>query len=106
MLRLDGDVFLFGTAIAAPLISIKMATILRLFPAGGAHGGGRIVANRGSYSESAAERKAQAAASAASLTSGLVRRSWPKVDIGPWPGTKAVSSPSGQSRVVIASIRS
>ena len=34
------------------------------------------------------------------------RRSWPKVLIGPWPGTKAVSSPSGQSRPVIASIRS
>src|SRR5205085_11660728 len=41
------------------------------------------------------------AARAASLTKGLVARSWPKVDIGPWPGTKAVSSPIGHSRVVI-----
>ena len=37
---------------------------------------------------------------------GWSARSRPKVDIGPWPGTKTVSSPSGHSRPVIASIRS
>src|SRR5689334_7222542 len=30
MFRLDGEVFLFGTAIAAPLIAIKIATICAL----------------------------------------------------------------------------
>ena len=40
-----------------------------------------------------------------SATNGLVARSWPKVDIGPWPGTKAVSSPIGHSRWVIESSR-
>ena len=39
--------------------------------------------------------------SAASLTNWLVRRSSPKVDIGPWPGTNCVSSPSGHSSCVI-----
>src|SRR5438309_5078407 len=41
------------------------------------------------------------AANVASPTKGLVARSWPKVDIGPWPGTKAVSSPIGHRRVVM-----
>ena len=36
---------------------------------------------------------------AASDTNGLLRRSSPKVEIGPWPGTKVTSSPSGQSLV-------
>jgi len=65
MLRFDGEVFLLGTAIAAPLnawsTTIKIATICASsrrgsfwgFPAGG----GRIVANRGSYSETREERK-------------------------------------------------
>jgi hypothetical protein len=59
MLRFDGEVFLLGTAIAAPShanwTTIKIATICASSqqgplwgkPAGGA----RIVANRGSYSE-------------------------------------------------------
>src|SRR6185503_11438172 len=59
MFRLDGEVFLLGTAIAAPSTefwtTIKIATICASsqqgpfwgFPAGG----GRIVANRGPYSE-------------------------------------------------------
>jgi hypothetical protein len=59
MFRFDGEVFLLGTAIAAPLnggsTTIKIATICASsrrgsfwgFPAGG----GRIVANRGPYSE-------------------------------------------------------
>jgi hypothetical protein len=53
MFRLDGDVFLFGTAIAAPLkllSSIKIATISASSRRAGTRGGGRIVANRGSYS--------------------------------------------------------
>ena len=36
-------------------------------------------------------------ASALSDTKGFVRRSSPKVEIGPWPGTKVTSSPRGQS---------
>src|SRR4051812_4341562 len=54
MLRLDGEVFLLGTAIAAPLKSIKIATICassrQESPGGDSRGGTRIVANRGSYS--------------------------------------------------------
>ena len=42
-----------------------------------------------------------ARASTRSATNGLLRRSCPKVEIGPWPGTKTVSSPIGHSRVVI-----
>ena len=57
MFRFEGEAFLFGTAIAAPLIAIKIATILRQVSAGKTRGGGRIVANRGSYSETADERK-------------------------------------------------
>ena len=34
------------------------------------------------------------ARSARSLTKGLVRRSWPKVDIGPWPGTEWCCRPA------------
>ncbi len=56
MFRFDGEVFLFGTAIAAPLKSIKIATICASF-SGLPRGGGRIVANRGSYSVCTAERK-------------------------------------------------
>jgi len=65
MLRLDGEVFLLGTAIAAPLnasrTTIKIATICAssqqgLF-GGEPAGGGRIVANSGSYSETPNERK-------------------------------------------------
>ena len=36
---------------------------------------------------------------------GLLRRSAPKVDIGPCPGMKATSSPSGQSRPRIDAIK-
>lgn len=32
---------------------------------------------------------------AASLTKGLVRRSWPKVDLGPWPGTDDLQTVAG-----------
>ena len=45
-------------------------------------------------------------ASTSSATNGLVRRSWPKVEICWWPGTKVTSSPSGQSLPVIEAIRS
>ena len=38
-----------------------------------------------------------------SATNGLVCRSWPKVLVGPWPGTKVTSSPSGHSFWVIES---
>jgi hypothetical protein len=58
MFRLDGDVFLFGTAIAAPLIQNKNCDDLRHSQRGLPRGGGRIVANRGPYSETDAERKA------------------------------------------------
>ena len=40
-------------------------------------------------------------ASTASPTNGLLARSSPKVDIGPCPGTKRTSSPSGHSRSTI-----
>ena len=40
---------------------------------------------------------ADAARQRPSPTNGLLRRSSPKVDIGPWPGTKRTSSPSGNS---------
>lgn len=39
-----------------------------------------------------------AGANSRSATNGLARRSAPKVDIGPCPGTKRTSSPSGKSR--------
>src|SRR5690348_4803634 len=99
MFRFDGEVFLLGTAIAAPstqLASIKIATICASSYAGkpaAAAGSSRTAAPIADKREVAS----QAAASAVSLTKGFVRRSWPKVDIGPWPGTKAVSSPIGQS---------
>ena len=48
--------------------------------------------------------QAQRPRSAASPTKGLLRRSAPKVDIGPWPGTNCMSSPSGHSCVVIERI--
>ena len=51
MFRFDGDVFLFGTAIAAPSNAIKMATTSR------PSRGGRIVANRRPYSETPLKRK-------------------------------------------------
>jgi hypothetical protein len=55
MFRFDGEVFLLGTAIAAPLNSSsvinKNCDDLRLVSAGYSRGGARIVANRGSYSE-------------------------------------------------------
>src|SRR6476620_3657287 len=60
MLRLEGDVFLFGTAIQAPLKSIKMrrsAPLLSAGSGGSSRGGSRIVANRGSYSATQVERK-------------------------------------------------
>jgi hypothetical protein len=50
MFRFEGEVFLFGTAIAAPFASIKMATISCPISAGSPPGG-RIVANRGCYSD-------------------------------------------------------
>jgi uncharacterized membrane protein YecN with MAPEG domain len=54
MFRFDGEVFLLGTAIAAPLKSIKIATICALSRQepleGDSRGGTRIVANRRSYS--------------------------------------------------------
>jgi hypothetical protein len=49
MFRFDGVVFLFGTAIPAPLASIKIATICAQLGRvlwGIPRGGGRIVANR------------------------------------------------------------
>jgi len=48
MLRLDGEVFLLGTAIAAPVWILdykKLATICALLERGLPRGGGRIVAN-------------------------------------------------------------
>jgi hypothetical protein len=55
MFRFDGEVFLFGTAIAAPLnasrTTIKIATICASSQREKPAGGGRIVANRGPYSE-------------------------------------------------------
>jgi hypothetical protein len=60
MFRFDGEVFLLGTAIAAPSIqmtSIKIATICASSYAGMPRGGARIVANRGPYSETCRERK-------------------------------------------------
>jgi hypothetical protein len=51
MFRFDGEVFLFGTAIAAPLKSIKIATICASSQRDKPTGGGRIVANRRPYSE-------------------------------------------------------
>ncbi len=39
--------------------------------------------------------------SAASPTNGLLRRSSPNVEVGPWPGTNRTSSPSGHSCSVI-----
>jgi len=76
-----------------------LATISRLLN-GEPRGGGRIVANRGPYSETEAERKTE------SPTNGFVARSWPKVEIGPWPGMKLVSSPIGHSLSVMEAIRS
>jgi len=40
---------------------------------------------------------AVAPVAAPSRTKGLLRRSSPNVDAGPCPGTKVISSPSGQS---------
>jgi hypothetical protein len=51
MFRFDGEVFLFGTAIAGPLKSIKIATICASSHGDYPTGGGQIVANSGSYSE-------------------------------------------------------
>jgi len=41
-----------------------------------------------------------------SATNGLVRRSSPKVEVGPWPGMKVTSSPSGHScsRIDLSSV--
>ena len=39
------------------------------------------------------------------MTNGFVRRSVPKVDIGPWPGMNATSSPKGNSLSRIDRIR-
>jgi hypothetical protein len=50
MLRFDGDVFLLGTAMTAPLTTNKNCDDLRHVSAGKTRSGGRIVANRGSYS--------------------------------------------------------
>src|SRR3954447_18550172 len=50
MFRLDGEVFLFGTAIAAPLKSIKIARICASSQRDRPTGGSWIVANRRSYS--------------------------------------------------------
>ena len=47
-----------------------------------------------------------APASTLSATNGLVARSWAKVDIGPWPGTKRVSPPIGHRRWAMLSSRS
>src|SRR3954449_8821663 len=54
MFRFDGEVFLLGTAIPAPSnqkTAIKIATICASSRRGFPRGGARIVANRGSYSE-------------------------------------------------------
>jgi hypothetical protein len=50
MLRLEGDVFLLGTAIAAPALKKRKLRRFRAYLNGNSRGGGRIVANRGSYS--------------------------------------------------------
>jgi hypothetical protein len=62
MLRLDGEVFLLGTAIAAPVSqsSKKIGDSPRLFQRE-TRGGGRIVANGASYSEMESQRKASGA---------------------------------------------
>ena len=57
MLRFDGEVFLFGTAIAAPLIRNKNCDDLRHVSAGQAPRRHRIVANRRPYSGTTRERK-------------------------------------------------
>ena len=58
MFRFDGEVFLLGTAIAAPLkASIKIATIFASSQQAEPAGGGWIVATERPYSESAAKRK-------------------------------------------------
>ena len=57
MFRLDGEVFLLGTAIPAPSKSNKNCDDLRLVLAGRPRGGGWIVANDGSYSEMPRQRK-------------------------------------------------
>jgi hypothetical protein len=54
MFRFDGEVFLLGTAIAAPLKSIKIATICASSQRVGPVGGGRIVANAAPIADSAA----------------------------------------------------
>jgi len=59
MFRFDGEVFLLGTAIAAPLNINKNCDDLHLSRRVGTRGGGWIVANRGSYSEMREERKAE-----------------------------------------------
>jgi hypothetical protein len=58
MFRLEGEVFLFGTAIAAPVYSQKNWRRSAPHLDGLARGGGEIIAIRGPYSESSAKRKA------------------------------------------------
>jgi hypothetical protein len=57
MLRFEGEVFLLGTAIPAPAQNNKNCDDLRRFSLGNPNGGGRIVANRGPYSERRGKRK-------------------------------------------------
>src|SRR5687767_6283979 len=105
MFRLDGEVFLLETAIAAPCLSDYQKNWRLSSPrssgkpaaAAGSSRTGRPIAQ---WEPSAS---AQAPDSAASPTKGLEARSWAKVDIGPWPGTKAVSPPIGHRRPVIES---
>ena len=70
MFRLEGEVFLLGTAIPAPSNNNKNCDDLRLVQAGSPRGGGRIVANRGSYSEMTGERKAFGAIDGSSRFNG------------------------------------
>jgi len=63
MLRFDGEVFLFGTAIAAPLKRNKNCDDLCLVSAGQAPRRQPIVANRRPYSASSVQRKDRSAQS-------------------------------------------
>ena len=89
--------------LAGPARPRRLGAELRLSPAGGVRNEIQIdqaaprncrgAAGLGRQFRARPDEAAQARASTRSATKGLVRRSWPKVLIGPWPGTKAVSSP-------------
>ena len=61
--------------------------------------------NRAWATVAAAVVRRYQALSTRSLTKGLVARSWPKVEVGPWPGTNVTSFPRGQRLLVMELIR-